>query len=283
MSCLSRDARHRTSRAMPDLFDMRLRAMRRDRAARIGTELFLYERVFEDLVERIDTAGRKFATCLLVGSPDASWKARLGAVTTNVVVVDPGPLFAASSGGSTIEEDRLDTHGEQFDLIMAIGTLDTVNDLPVALMLLAHALRDGGLLIGALSGGDTLPRLRSAMRSADAVSGIAAPHVHPRIAPAALAPLIEQAGLVRPVVDVDRVEVAYPSFARLVRDLRAMGVTNILADRPRRYIGRAELASATETFAVDQDQGRTIETFEILHFTAVKPGRPEAESRPATR
>ena len=70
------------------------------------------------------------------------------------------------------------------------------------------------------------------MRSADSVVGVAAPHVHPRVEAAALAPLLEQAGFVRPVVDVDRVQVSYASLATLVGDLRAMGATNILAARP---------------------------------------------------
>src|SRR5205085_8706503 len=43
---LSRGRAHRTSAAVPQLFDMKLRALRRDRAARIGPELFLFERAF---------------------------------------------------------------------------------------------------------------------------------------------------------------------------------------------------------------------------------------------
>src|SRR5206468_1830619 len=81
-----------------------------------------------------------------------------------------------------------------FDLVIAIGTLDTVNDWPRALRLVRHSMRNDGPFIGALSGGNTLPRLRAAMRAADAVAGSAAPHVHPRIEPAAVAPLLEHAG-----------------------------------------------------------------------------------------
>ena len=44
--------------------------------------------------------------------------------------------------------------------------------------------------IGAISGGDTLPLLRAAMRAADTPAGAASPHVHPRIEAAALAPLL---------------------------------------------------------------------------------------------
>src|SRR6185437_476174 len=112
-----------------------------------------------------------------------------------------------------------------YDLILAVGTLDTVNDLPIALRLIRHGMCSSGLFLGALSGGDTLPQLRTAMRAADAVAGAAAPHVHPRIEAAALAPLLDSAGFVDTVVDVDRLAVSYVSLDRLIADLRAMGAT----------------------------------------------------------
>jgi hypothetical protein len=121
--------------------------------------------------------------------------------------------------------------------------------------------------MGAMSGGDTLPRLRAAMLAADAISGGAAAHVHPRIEASALAPLLEDAGFVRPVVDVDGVQVTYPSFERLVADLRAMGATNVLSARAR-PLTRAQRDRAARTFAEAGDNGRTGETFEILHFAA---------------
>ena len=112
------------------------------------------------------------------------------------------------------------------------------------------ALKDIELLnavIGAMSGGNTLPQLRAAMRAADAIAGAAAPHVHPRIEPAMVAPLLESAGFVKTVIDVDRVPVSYPNLGSLIADLRAMGATNILAERPRTSLGKAGRAAAERT------------------------------------
>jgi hypothetical protein len=253
---------------VPDLFDMELRAMRRDRAARRGAELFLFERAFEDCVERIDLLQRQFDRALLIGCPDPGWPKRL--VAKRVDVVDPGPLFAAAAGGRTIVEDQWEPEPAAYDLILAIGTLDTVNELPLALRLLRAAMRPDALLIGAMSGGDTLPQLRSAMRSADSVAGVAAPHVHPRVEAAALAPLLEQAGFVRPVVDVDRTQVSYRSLAALVADLRAMGATNLLTARPHVSVTKSSLAAAARHFDDSGNGERTTEVFEILHFAAWK-------------
>jgi hypothetical protein len=110
----------------------------------------------------------------------------------------------------------------------------------------------------------------NAMRAADAVSGAAAPHVHPRIEASALAPLLAGAGFVDPVVDVDRVSVSYGSLERLIQDLRAMGATNLLTQRPR-FVSRPARLAAIEAFAGAGDGARTIERFEILHFAAWSP------------
>jgi hypothetical protein len=155
--------------------------------------------------------------------------------------------------------------------VLAVGTLDSVNDLPRALITLRWTMKAGALLLGAMSGGDTLPRLRSAMREADRLAGAAVPHVHPRIEASGLAQLLSSAGLVDPVVDIDRVSVAYPSLQRLVADLRRMAATNILAQRSRTPISKRGFAAAAQDFSASADGERTTETFEILHFACRAP------------
>ena len=264
---LSLGMRQRTSAGVTGLFDMQLRAWRRDRAARVGPELFLHERAFEDCLERIVMLDRRFARALLIGCPDPNWPGRLAPMSDMVEVRDPGSLFAERASGQTIVEDAWMPPEARYDLVLAIGTLDTVDDLPLALRLILHAMGGRALLIGAVSGGETLPQLRAAMRAADALAGAAAPHVHPRLEPSALAPLLDAAGFVHPVVDVDRVPVSYPSLPRLVRDLRAMAATNMLVNRPR-FIGRSARTAAMRSFDESGDGQRTTETFEIVHFAA---------------
>ena len=253
-----------------ELFDMRARALRRDRACRTGPVLFALERAFEDVLDRLALVRHDFRSALLIGAPDAGWPRRLEAVAPGVTVLDPGAEFARAAGGGTVVEDLLNLEPGSFDLAVAIGTLDSVNDLPGALLRLRFVLKPNSLLIGVISGGETLPRLRHAMRAADAQVGAASPRVHPRIEPSALAGLLSSAGFAMPVVDVDRVPVAYPDLKTLVRDLRGMGATNVLTQRARRPLTRAALAAAEASFAGGGD-GRTVETFELLHFAAWSP------------
>jgi len=258
-----------------DLFDMQLRAQRRDRAARSGVELFLFERVFADCLDRIALIERRFTRGLLVGCPDPSWPARLRGLCGQVDVADPGPLFGRAAGGESVVEDAWRPPVDRYDLVVAIGTLDTINALPLALRILFEAMADYALLIGAMSGGETLPNLRNAMRAADAAMGAASAHVHPRIEASAFAPLLSAAGFAMPVVDVDRVEVRYPSLDRLVNDLRRMGATNILAQRSKAPLSRAARRAARTAFGDAGTDGRTAETFEILHFAAWKRAAQE--------
>src|SRR3569623_1088892 len=210
------------------LFDPALRAVRRDRAARQRPELFLYDRVLSDCLDRIALMQRKFARALIIGCPSAQSAEQLLQVADTVERIDPGPLFAAAAGGTTIVEDRWEPQPGACDLLVSIGTLDTLNDLPRALIASRFALAGDGLFIGALSGGETLPQLRSAMRAADEIAGTAVPHVHPRIEPAAFTGMLYAAGFERPVVDIDRVADSYRALDRLISDLRRMGATTLL-------------------------------------------------------
>ena len=251
---------------MTELFDLELRAMRRDRAARTGVEPFLYQRALGDIIERLALIPRRFERALLIGSlgvVDA-----LAAKVGSLEVRDPSRLLAEAASGTQIQEENWVFEPGTYDLIVTIGTLDTLNALQPVLRALSAALGPDALMIGAMSGGDTLPQLRAALRAADAVAGAAQAHVHPRIEPAALAPLLGGAGFIRPVVDVDRVRVRYVALGRLIKDLRGMGATNVLIERPRRGLSRRALSAATAHFSGAGDGGRTAETFEILHFAA---------------
>ncbi|MBA2771066.1 MAG: methyltransferase domain-containing protein [Sphingomonas sp.] len=250
-----------------ELFDEDLRALRRDRAFRRGPVLFVYERAFSDISERLAEVSRRFTSALAIGAPDPSWPEKLQQFADGVQAIDPGAEFARAASGRHASEGSLDFSPGSFDLCVAIGTLDTIDDLPGTLRRIGSWLKPDSLLLGVIAGGDTLPQLRAAMRAADIAAGAASPHVHPRVEASALGHLLSAAGFVMPVVDVDRVRIAYSSLPQLVTDLRGMGVTNVLRSRSR-CISPAGLAAAEAHFRSAGHEGRTVETFELLHFAA---------------
>jgi len=248
-----------------DLFDRRLRALRRDRAARIGPELFLLDRAFSECLDRVRDIARPFETALLLGCPSAEWPRRLREIAAQVDVFDPGSMFANGAGGKPVEEDHHDFGEGRYDLCLAIGTLDTVNDLPLALQLLRRSLRPDAPLIGAIAGGNSLPALRASLIEGGRAEGKVVARAHPRIEPASLAQLLAAAGFAMPVVDVDRIRLRYTDLEALVRDLRGMAATAVLGERPP-PLSKVGAAQARSAFSTQAKDGRTEEIVEILYF-----------------
>ena len=94
--------------------------------------------------------------------------------------------------------------------------------------------------------------------------------------------LLRRAGFADPVVEVDRLKVRYPDLLGLMRDLRAMGETNLLLEGPRRPLTRALLARAQALYAeafADPD-GRLPASFEIITLTGwARDGAAHSQSR----
>lgn len=238
------------------MFDDQARRLRYARAYRLSGDRFLHARAFDECLDRLADIRRSFKDALITGFAEARWSDALQAIAPRVSVLAPG-----------LEPAKLEP--ASVDLCLSIGELDAADDVQAAAFALRHLLRPGGLLIGAIVGGNSLPRLRSAMLAGDRATGQVSPRLHPMIDGPSLAALLTSVGLEEPVIDVDRVDVAYSNLDRLVADLRAMGCTNILRDRSRRPIARDALR-VTRTAFLDGGN-RTIERFELLHFAAWAP------------
>ncbi|MCB2088363.1 MAG: methyltransferase domain-containing protein [Sphingomonadaceae bacterium] len=154
---------------------------------------------------------------------------------------------------------------EQFDFIACLSMLDTVNDLPGALIHMRNALSDGGLAIASFPGAGSLPRLRSAMLAADGDRPAA--RMHPMVDTRAAAELMQRAGFMRQVVDICPLNVSYRSLDRLVQDLREQGLSKALSS-PTPPVTKAGLERARAAFLDGADsEGRVTERFELLTLT----------------
>jgi NADH dehydrogenase [ubiquinone] 1 alpha subcomplex assembly factor 5 len=242
------------------LFDRPALEQRRRRALATGPRLFLVERALEDLAERLAMVRRSFERPLIIGVPDVALAGPLGFGTSLRSAPDLDAIAAIEPG--------------TVDLLVILGQLDTAEDPPGVLQVLRHWLAPGALLAGVVPGGDSLPVLRAALLEADRLTGSgAAPRTHPRLEASAVAGLLGSSGFVEPVVDIDRVQLRYRLLDDLVADLRGMGATNVLTQRSRRPLTRAQLECARQAFAAEGDQRGTVETVELIHFAAWTPGK----------
>jgi SAM-dependent methyltransferase len=268
-------------------FDRGLRRLRRDRAARNFSDAsYLYQHAADELLERLTWVKRDFQDALILGSADGYMAKALKANGLRVTTTDHGGIFGQLSDVQC-DEDRLPFADKAFDLIISVGTLDSVNDLPGALILARRALKPDGLFLAAFAGADSLPRLRSAMLAADLAKGdTVSPHIHPQIDIKAAGDLLSRAGFALPVVDSEIIPVRFPNLLALVADLRAMGATNIMVSRSHIPISRMGLAAAIADFAAAADpDGKTTEHFNIVYMTgwSPAPGQPKPAKRGSAR
>jgi len=127
-----------------------------------------------------------------------------------------------------------------FDLVTSCLALQAVNHVETELGRILSSLKEGGLFLAVLLGGQTLHELHSCLIDAEIdVSGGASPRIAPLFAMEDLSRLLVNAGFALPVVDHERVQLVYPDIYALMHDLRAHGCTNNLGERTRHLTRRA--------------------------------------------
>jgi SAM-dependent methyltransferase len=272
------------------LFDTDLARRRLARARQNGYADFLLDRLAEDLDDRLRAVLRTFSSVLDLGSPAPAAAQVLRARYGEARHLRLAPL--AEAGGDVIvgDPEMLPLAAGSFDLAVSLLALHAVNDLPGTLIQLRRSLRPDGLFVGCLLGGATLTELRQSFGQAESeIEGGISPRVAPFAAVREAGALLQRAGFALPVADTDTVTVRYADPFGLMRDLRSMGMTNVLTERRRTPLRRATLLRAAEVYAdrFSDPDGRVRATFEVLwlsgwvpHESQQKPLKPgTAKSR----
>jgi SAM-dependent methyltransferase len=171
-------------------------------------------------------------------------------------------------------------HGD-YDLVVSIFDLQIIDDVPGFLSSIRAHLRPDGLFLAAAVGGDSLTELRQAFFAADSERyGGAYARVAPFIPLAEVGRLLQHAGFALPVSDVETHVVRYATPLKLMQELKTLGASNPLADRPAQPMTAAHLAAASaqyEAIAADAD-GRVRATLEIIWMSGWAPH--ESQQKP---
>lgn len=214
--------------------------------------LFLHRLALSDIQERLNEVNRTFTSPVVVSGHPEIWSAL-------------APVVA--------DDDILALDPAGHDLVIHSMSLHWANDPLGQLVQCRRALRPDGLLIAVFPGGRTLHELRSCLAEGESLAtGGLAPRVLPMGEIRDLGALMQRAGFALPVADSLTQTVQYRDFGRLVADLRAMGETNALAARPRRFTRRAVLAAAVEIYqGLATAEGHLPATFELVFLTGWAP------------
>ena len=265
------------------VFNRRAVRRHRDRAAAgmakgpEGGDVLLRESA-ERLADRLDDVTRTFALALDLGCHTGQLGQALrgrGGIET-LVQCDLSEAMAARAGDFSLasDEEFLPFGFETFDLILSNLSLHWVNDLPGALVQARRALRPDGLFLAALLGGETLRELRQALAEAEIAEEDG---LSPRVSPMAdvrdLGSLLQRAGFALPVVDSDTVTVMYADPMAVMKDLRAMGETNAVAESRKGFTRPGTLVAAVARYSelFGGEDGKVPATFQIITLTGWAP------------
>ncbi|MEQ8369164.1 MAG: methyltransferase domain-containing protein [Alphaproteobacteria bacterium] len=230
------------------------------------------------MADRLDDVRRSFDRALVLGARRGEMTDALaaGGFPGYAVESDLSPAMARGRTGAVFvaDEELLPVADGAFDLVLSTLVLHWVNDLPGALVQMRRALRPDGLMLATLFGGETLCELQQALIEAELeiVGG-----VHPRVAPMTdirdAGRLLQRAGFVASIVDMDHITVDYKDPLHLLRDVRMMGDSSALAG-PRTGLRRDVLALALERYRTTAGRDRLPATFDILTLSGWAPAGP---------
>ena len=246
-----------TERTVPHIFSPERRRARYHRAlARqraTDAARFVLDDMIEDIVERFDFTRAEPGSTLVVGDVTRQLAPALQARGFDV----------ESTGPDALDEEQ--PYPRTYRYLLSLAALDTLNDLPGAMVHMRHALEPGGMMIAQCLGAGTLPAMRQVVQVADGARTHA--RIHPQIDRPAASGLMSRAGFAKHVVDSRSLRARYGAFDRLVSDLRDQGLTGVLADTPPAFT-RSSWARALAGFEpLREEDGKVTETFEILSLT----------------
>jgi malonyl-CoA O-methyltransferase len=155
---------------------------------------------------------------------------------------------------------RLPLADASVDVVFSSLMLQWCEPLDTALAECRRVLKPEGFFAFSTFGPDTLQELRGAWASADGYN-----HVNHFVDVHEVGDALVRAGLMEPVLDVDRVEVGYPDALSLMRDLKAIGAHNVTAGRPRALVGRARLKRMQDAYEAFRRDDRLPATYEVIY------------------
>lgn len=271
---------------MDIVFDQPLVEARRKRALRNADPkaLFLLEIAGQDLAERLSVVERHFERAVELHGytgVTADHLARTGKVD-RVERVEIDQAFG--NGENALSVASLETvplEPQSVNLIVSPLSLHLTNDTPGVFIQVRRALKPDGLFLAAIPGNDTLKELREVLLATESeLTGGASPRVIPFADVRDIGALLQRAGFALPVADSENYTVRYASLFSLLKDLRAMGMTNPLATRSRKPLTRRFFLRAAEIYAerFSDTDGRIRATFSIIYLSGWAPH--ESQQKP---
>ncbi|MEW7009229.1 SAM-dependent methyltransferase [Lentilitoribacter sp. EG35] len=249
------------------------RRIRAEKASVKGAD-FLLKYVNQELDERLSVIERKFKTAIQLHgyTGDLADRIRQRGQADHFQLID---WYQQNHDDATLVTslEKFPDLSSKADLIVSPLSLHLTNDTPGMFMQINKALSPDGLFSGAVLGAGTLQELRECLLVAETeLFGGASARVLPFANIRDFGGLLQRAGFTLPVIDSEGLTVRYDSLFALMKDLRAMGMTNSLTDRSKKTTSRTLFKRANEIYLerFSDHDGRIRASFNIIYLNGWK-------------
>ncbi|XP_067020129.1 arginine-hydroxylase NDUFAF5, mitochondrial-like [Acropora muricata] len=274
-----------------NVFDRKAKRRQKNRAALMeNVEVYDYlkDEVAERVADRIGDISRHFPMALDLGCGRGHLSKHLTKEQVGTLVMtDMAENMLAQCQPCEFptikliaDEEFLPFGQNSFDLVVSSLSLHWVNDLPGTFRQIIHCLKEDGVFIGAMFGGETLYQLRVALQLAEIErEGGFAPHISPFAEVRDLGNLLTRSGFSLTTVDFDEITIGYPSMLELMFDLKGMGESNASWNR-KTILHRDTITAASAIYneMYGLEGGGVPATFFVLYMIGWKPHESQQKS-----
>lgn len=279
-----------------NVFDRHTKLLQRERAAK-NPDAPLYDYLKEEVGYRLADRILDIKKELKVGLDLGCGR---GYVAKNITDVELKHLYMSDLSPSMLEtaqtpeniestkivideEKPFPLESKSLDLVISNLNLHWVNNLPGCLREINRVLKEDGVFLASMFGGDTLFELRSSLVLAELErEGGFAAHVSPFTEIRDIGGLLSQCGFTMLTIDVDEISVGFPSLFELMWDLQGMAENNAGINR-KAHLHRDTMLAASAIYQemYGKEEGVPA-TFQIIYMIGWKPD-PKQKVVPAER
>ncbi|XP_034945992.1 arginine-hydroxylase NDUFAF5, mitochondrial [Chelonus insularis] len=286
---ISQSCNNLPSNSIMNVFDRQAKLLQKERAARspdVEKYDYLKDEIGYRLADRVFDIKRNFKNVLDLGCGRGHVSKHLtGENIKNLTLVDMCPSYLEqaqipqdiNTKKLMLDEENFSLEQNSFDLILSCLNLHWINDLPGCFNRIFTCLKNDGVFIAAIFGGDTLYELRSSLQLAELErDGGISPHISPFTHIRDIGGLMNRSGFTMLTIDTDEIVIGFPSMFEVMRDLKGMGESNAARNRILHLKRDTMVAAAAiyeELYSKKKKDGSRYvpATFQIIYMLGWKP------------
>lgn len=266
-----------TAQHIPQIFNRKLlRLIRNKNSKTIFNTDFLSDYAASLLIEKLAQTNLTFSNILNLGTYSHKLQDFLNKQYPNCDITyanySLNYLKHINSNNKILcDEELIPISNNSYDLVISLLNLHHINDLPGTLVQIKNILKNKGLFLAVLLGGDTLQTLRTSCLETDSKLGNASPKIAPFIDIKSMGTLLKRANFDMPIIDNQNLILEYQDIDKLFTDIKNIGESNILSKKSNCLMGKKRFNMIKTIYCKKFKNDDIIPAnFELINITAFK-------------